>query len=88
YEWLALPIARLAKGYSLVVNLFGGIGPVPEGMSATSALRVRWLSALHRDIRDEVIAAVTTHKQQHGRNPPYWTLLQMARSARDRILSL
>jgi hypothetical protein len=34
-----LPLSRIAKAYSAVLNLLGKAGPVPEGMSATAALR-------------------------------------------------
>lgn len=87
YDGFALPLARLAKGYSLVLNLFGGVGPVPEGMSATSALRVQRLGDMHKKLHAELTAGVRDHERRRGRPPAYWTLLQMARSARDRALS-
>ncbi|HRY73404.1 MAG TPA: hypothetical protein P5165_09285, partial [Spirochaetia bacterium] len=40
YSHLRLPPARLAKAYSFVLNMAGKFGPIPEGMSATTALRV------------------------------------------------
>jgi len=41
YQLSMLPVTRLAKAYSFILNLFGKVGPVPEGMSATTALRVK-----------------------------------------------
>lgn len=41
-DWYMLPIARAAKTYSAVLNMIGFVGPVPEGMSATAALRNKW----------------------------------------------
>ncbi len=38
YPWYKLPAVRLAKGYSWVRVLLGGHGPIPEGMSSSSAL--------------------------------------------------
>src|SRR5690606_8511069 len=57
HDWRMLPVARLMKGYSFVLNLLGREGPVPEGMSATVALRVRALSARHAAIRERVAGA-------------------------------
>ena len=34
YDYLYLPMARIMKAYSLLLNTFGKHGPVPEGMSA------------------------------------------------------
>jgi hypothetical protein len=37
YDWYLLPVARIAKVYSAVLNLADMVGPVPEGISATAA---------------------------------------------------
>jgi hypothetical protein len=76
-----LPWVRLVKGYSAVLNVFGAIGPVPEGMSATVALRVRWLSREHARLKRRVVASVAEHRARRGYAPPYWTLLAMSRDA-------
>src|SRR5262249_30973296 len=34
YHYDELPIARVLKSYSAVLNVFGGVGPIPEGMNA------------------------------------------------------
>lgn len=78
---LMLPIARLLKGYSVVLNLFGGEGPIPEGMSATTGLRVQWLMGRHAAIEARVLAATDDYREAKGRRPPYWTLVEMAREA-------
>ncbi len=57
YDWYLLPIGRVAKAYSMVLNWFEQVGPVPEGMDATSALRNRWFSALHRRIEGRLADA-------------------------------
>ena len=47
YDWYMLPIARVMKAYSWALNLFGRVGPVPEGMDATAALKNSWYSERH-----------------------------------------
>ena len=38
YQWYLLPITRIVKGYSVVMNYFGKTGPVPEGMSVNRSI--------------------------------------------------
>jgi len=81
YDASQTPLARLAKGYSAVLNLFGAVGPIPEGMSATVGLRVQWLNARHETVREGVRQRVATYREAHARRPPYWSLVEMARQA-------
>jgi hypothetical protein len=81
-QWWRLPLARLAKAYSVGLNLRGEVGPIPEGMSATTGLRVEWMRARHAAIRRGLEGRVTAYRAEHGRRPPYWTLLRMAREAK------
>jgi hypothetical protein len=76
--WM-LPVARVLKAYSAVKVAFGGEGPIPEGMSATTALRAQWLAERHGAIEACVLARARGHEAQHGRRPPYWTLVALAR---------
>jgi hypothetical protein len=52
-----LPVVRFAQVYSAVLNFMGKVGPVPEGMSLTSALRNVWYSKKH-----DAVAARLTRK--------------------------
>lgn len=79
-----LPAACLAKAYSLLLNLVGWVGPVPEGMSSTSALRNRWYTRRHAAIKAEVAQEAKRFEQDHGYAPPYWQLVDMARQAKSR----
>ena len=81
YTWYMLPIARSLKAYSSILNLFGGIGPVPEGMSAASALKHRDYSERHADAVATVKTDVRKFQASHEYEPPYWELLRMARTA-------
>lgn len=79
YDYRFLPVARLMKGYSLLLNAAGRPGPVPEGMSAATALRSQWLDERHRAVKAGVLVAAETFRLEHGYEPPYWQLVSMAR---------
>jgi hypothetical protein len=85
YDRARLPLARLAKGYSALLNLFGAVGPIPEGMSAATGLRVEWLRARHGAIRAGLERRVDAYREAHGRRPPYWTLVRLARAAKREV---
>lgn len=76
-----LPFARLAKAWSVGLNAFNTVGPVPEGMSATTALRVDQLKKHHAIIAARLMAAAEKFKAERGYVPPYWELVRMAREA-------
>jgi hypothetical protein len=80
-HWL-LPFARLAKVWSVMLNQFGKIGPIPEGMSATTALRVDRLKQDHAAIVARVMTAAEVFRTERGYAPPYWELVRLAREAR------
>jgi hypothetical protein len=79
--WYMLPVARVIKGYSLLLNEFGGIGPVPEGMSATSALKHKYFSNRHTAIKARVLEMAKEFTAEKGYVPPYWELVKLAREA-------
>jgi len=83
--WL-LPTARLAKAYSVVKNWFGAVGPIPEGMSATTALRVEQLKQRHAGLVAKVVERAGRFKDERGYVPPYWELLRLAREAQEETL--
>jgi hypothetical protein len=80
YDYRYLPMARMMKAYSLALNAVGRHGPVPEGMGATTALRSRWLDERHGAIKAGVLRQVDAFRVEHGYEPPYWKLVEMARS--------
>jgi len=83
YDWYKLPFARVAKAYSVGKNLFGGIGPIPEGMSATTALRVQKLKAKHAAIAARLLEKAEQFKAERSYVAPYWELVRLAREARE-----
>jgi len=82
YELGRLPLARLAKAYSWVRGLFGTAAPIPEGMSATVALRVEWLRKRHGAMAEAVLEGAERFREERGYTPPYWELVKLAREAR------
>lgn len=80
YDRLLLPFARVAKAYSVWRNRAGRLGPIPAGMSATAALRNRWLSETHRKAVDQILMHVAEHERERGFRPPYWQLVTLARA--------
>jgi hypothetical protein len=82
YNMWKLPPARLAKGWSWLKNRFGKVGVIPEGMSATTALRVDALTKMHNAIYSRVIESAEKFKKERGYVPPYWELVRMAREAK------
>jgi hypothetical protein len=85
YQWYLLPLARIAKGYSVVMNLFGRPGPVPEGMSATAALRTQYYDKRHGAIKERLSLKAEEFKTTQGYAPPYWELVKLARIAKDEV---
>jgi hypothetical protein len=81
YAWALLPAARFVKAYSAARNAFGGLGPVPEGMTATAALRIQAYRARHAAAAARVREEAGRFRRERGYAPPYWELLRMARRA-------
>lgn len=83
HSWPMLPAARLAKGYSVMMNLVGRLGPIPEGMNATVALRVRWLGQRHAALKARTLELAEQFKKEKGYTAPYWELVNSARQAKS-----
>ncbi|MEO8200960.1 MAG: YiiX/YebB-like N1pC/P60 family cysteine hydrolase [Gemmatimonadota bacterium] len=81
FPWYQLPLVRIAKGYSWVLQQFGGIGPVPEGMSAASALRNSVFGKREARLADQVAFRADSARRVDGYPPPYWRLVDLAREA-------
>jgi len=85
YDWYLLPIGRMMKFYSLILNMFGKEGPVPEGMSAEAALKNVEYSETHDNIKSRLVVLADQFKVKKNYKPPYWELVNLARQARDEI---
>src|SRR5262249_6760440 len=69
YDWARLPLVRLLKACSVVLNLSGRAGPVPEGMSATAALKNQRFVSDHAAIRERLLVLVEAFQREHGYRP-------------------
>lgn len=87
YRKPLLPLTRVAKAWSVILNRFGKVGPVPEGMSATTALRVKNYRNEHAVIAARLLQLSDEFKSRNGYLPPYWQLVTLARQARDQMRS-
>ncbi len=76
--WM-LPVARVVKGYSMLLNLFHQEGPIPEGMSATQGLKNNAFKSIHSMIRHKTEKKITQFIEKNGYVPPYWQLIDMAK---------
>jgi hypothetical protein len=81
YNIFLLPVARVAKLYSWILNRFGKVGPVPEGMSAEGALRNKSYTARHDKIKARTLESAADFKIANGYRPPYWELVKLASQA-------
>ncbi len=83
YAWYKLPVARVLAGYSAVARRLGWSGPIPEGMSPAAALRNDAFTARQRQLAQIVGQRADVFRQERGYPPPYWRLLDMARTATE-----
>ena len=78
YNVWMLPLMRLAKGYCMILNSLGTHCMVPEGMSATTALRHENFVAVHTGIKTGVLKKAAIFEREKGYRPPFWRLYEMA----------
>ncbi len=83
--WYLLAPGRILKAYCAVLNQFGVVGPIPEGMDVPAALRNLDLDSRHRAIRAKVLTRAAAFREKEGHRPPYWDLVRMANQARAEI---
>ena len=82
YPWYLLAPGRIAKTYCVVLNQFGGVGPIPEGMDVVTALRSLALDSRHKALKEKVLAQAAAFQEKQGYRAPYWELVRMANRAR------
>jgi hypothetical protein len=81
YNIWKLPIVRVIKGYCIIKNLFGKIGMIPEGMSATRALKNQTFVAMHVKVKNKTMQMADEYFKKNGYRPPYWQLIKFANAA-------
>jgi hypothetical protein len=85
YPTALLPLARVAKAFSWLLNRAGEVGPVPEGLSAAAALRNREFTRTHAAIKSGVLLRAEAFARRYGYRPPYWELVALARATRAEV---
>ncbi len=81
YNIWQLPIVRVIKGYCIIKNRFGKIGMIPEGMSATKALKNQTFVAMHVDVKNKTTQMADEFFKKNGYRAPYWQLVKFAEMA-------
>jgi hypothetical protein len=81
YNIWQLPVVRVIKGYCMIKNMFGKIGMIPEGMSATKALKNQTFVAMHVDVKNKTMRMADEFMKKNGYRPPYWQLIKLAEEA-------
>jgi Permuted papain-like amidase enzyme, YaeF/YiiX, C92 family len=83
-HWL-LPVVRMMKGWSWLLNKMGKVGKIPEGMSATQALKNQYVVDMHQAINKETKALADGFIKEHQYFPPYWQLVALAKQACQKL---
>jgi hypothetical protein len=73
-----LPLARILKAYCVGLNQFGKVGVIPEGMSATTALRNNAFVEKFQDIKINTEPLIDEFITVNKYRPPYWKLVSIA----------
>ncbi len=78
YSIWKLPFVRMVKAYCVLLNMFGKPALIPEGMSATQALKNNTFVAMHVELKQRTEQAVREFIRSNGYTPPYWQIVGMA----------
>jgi Permuted papain-like amidase enzyme, YaeF/YiiX, C92 family len=76
-QWL-LPFIRVLKGWCWIKNQFGKVGMIPEGMSATRALKNETYVSMYNRVRNKTIQLADEFVSEKKYKPPYWQLVKFA----------
>jgi len=83
YNTWQLPVVRVVKAYCVIKNMFGGIGMIPEGMSATKALKNQAFVAMHVRVKNKTLQMADEFFKKNGYRAPYWQLVKFAETAAE-----
>jgi hypothetical protein len=75
--WL-LPFARVLKGYSFLLTIFGKEGIIPEGMDAVTALKNNDFVARFQQLKSRTELKIQAFRKENNYVPPYWQLVRFA----------
>lgn len=78
YDIWLLPVVRVLKVYSFVLNSMGREGIIPEGMSSMTALTSKEFVRRFQQTKALTMRKVREFRAQKGYMPPYWQIIGMA----------
>jgi Permuted papain-like amidase enzyme, YaeF/YiiX, C92 family len=81
YNHWMLPVVRVLKGWCVLLNKMGKVGKIPEGMSATQALKNQYVVDMHKAVKKETEALVDEFVKTKKYFPPYWQMVALAKQA-------
>jgi hypothetical protein len=81
YNIWMLPVARVVKGYSFLLNIAGREGVIPEGMDAVTALKNTDFVDRFQKCKTLTAEKIKAFEAKHGYLPPYWEMVQMAEAS-------
>lgn len=81
YNAMLLPVARLVKGYSILQNMAGKPGIIPEGMSATRALKNNSFVNIYQKVKIPTEQKIAVFIKENGYRPPYWQMVEFAQES-------
>ena len=81
YSIWQLPLVRVVKGWCMIKNYFGKPAIIPEGMSATQALRNQSFVEMYNSLRAKTQVKAAVFVQTNHYRPPYWQLVNLTRKA-------
>jgi len=81
YNIWQLPMVRVIKGWCMAKNYFGKTGIIPEGMSATQALKNQYFVAMHKSLKIKTAVKIQDFIKENNYQPPYWQMINLAREA-------
>ncbi len=87
YSILQLPVVRVVKGWCMLNNLFGKPAIIPEGMSATQALKNQYFVAMYGNLSKATKLLSDQFITEKGYKPPYWQLVNLARKANKEMVA-
>lgn len=79
YNPFALPVVRIFKAYCWIMNQFGQVELIPEGMSATIALKNQEFVNRFQNLRKSAETKIDQFRKENGYLPPYWKMINLAK---------
>ena len=79
YNHWQLPFVRMVKLWCIIKNMFGGVGIIPEDMSATQALKNQNFVSIYNETRNKTALLAYRFIKENNYRPPYWQLIALAR---------